>query len=640
MRRIGTSFLLFSLLGTATCSAMTLQNAIQETFNVNHEILSNKYNTEAQQKAYEEKRSGFLPSVDLSNDMQKSKRKNSYKDSTSDNIDINGDKATLSVEQLLYDGGKTSSMVGEAESNYWSSVYDANYKNGEVVLKVAKSYLQLASATEAETILNYNKKAHARGLDIASNNEQISGELLETKKVHSMITTLDDKIITNENQKDEARNEFTKLTRIEKIDSLCRPIIDESLVPKSLDEFLSIVMSNSPKIKEQEKNIEKQSEKIKQVLSRYQPNLKLKVEGVHDKDIELAEKGTQDELIGKLVLNWNFYSGGGDDLALQKERLFLIKEKEILEKTKADEIEKIKNIYFDYINTKNRIANLKKTLAMDIDILKITHQQLEDGSKTFFDELSAKSKVYDSQTNLIKQEYKFIENYFNVISQTGALSDFIQNSANKNCNAQIVEDLTQSNTPKIVDKKGKKKSDDDLLLRSLGSDDSSSKDLKVSDSKPTKTKTSTNSLESDFSDLFKKAGIEYNENNLSTTMKFTPDLFTVKAVNQSDKDISKLDAMLDNLIELISMHNGKIGDIEIELHTALDNNSVIENEKLSQRRAEKVKKYLASKISKSDVNSKTVNVTAIGKGSSELIFKNDVEDKDASTRIVIKLLKK
>ena len=95
-------------------------------------------------------------------------------------------------------------MVGEAESNYWSSIYDANYKNGEVVLKVAKSYLQLASATEAETILNYNKKAHARGLDIASNNEQISGELLETKKVHSMITTLDDKIITNENQKDEA----------------------------------------------------------------------------------------------------------------------------------------------------------------------------------------------------------------------------------------------------------------------------------------------------------------------------------------------------------------------------------------------------------------------------------------------------
>ena len=189
-------------------------------------------------------------------------------------------------------------------------------------------------------------------------------------------------------------------------------------------------------------------------------------------------------------------------------------------------------------------------------------------------------------------------------------------------------------------KKGKKKSDDDLLLRSLGSDDSSSKDLKVSDSKPTKTKTSTNSLESDFSDLFKKAGIEYNENNLSTTMKFTPDLFTVKAVNQSDKDISKLDAMLDNLIELISMHNGKIGDIEIELHTALDNNSVIENEKLSQRRAEKVKKYLASKISKSDISSNAINITTIGKGSSELILKNGVEDKDASTRIVIKLLKK
>ena len=158
MRRIGTSFLLFSLLGTATCSAMTLQNAIQETFNVNHEILSNKYNTEAQQKAYEEKRSGFLPSVDLSNDMQKSKRKNSYKDSTSDNIDINGDKATLSVEQLLYDGGKTSSMVGEAESNYWSSVYDANYKNGEVVKATAglqtKTQIKAIIDTEFATTVN------------------------------------------------------------------------------------------------------------------------------------------------------------------------------------------------------------------------------------------------------------------------------------------------------------------------------------------------------------------------------------------------------------------------------------------------------------------------------------------------------
>lgn len=639
MKRIGTSLLLFTLIGT-TCNGLTLQNAIDQTFNANHEILSNKYHTEAQQKAYEEKKSGFLPSVDLTNDVQKSKRKNNYKDSTKDSIDINGDKATLSIEQLLYDGGKTASMVDEAQANYLGSVFDATDKSNDVVLKVIKSYLQLSSSMEIVSVLNYNKKAHNKGLDIASDNEQISGELLETKKVLSMITSLDDKIISNENQKEEAKNEFIKLTNIENIDSLCRPILDEKLVPKSLDEFLATVLANSPKIKEQEKNVEKQSEKIKQALSKFQPNLKLKLEGVRDKDIELVEKGTQDELIGKVVLNWNFYSGGGDDLGLQKERILLIKEKELLEKIKADEIEKVKNIYLNYENTKQRVENLKKTLAMDIDILRITHQQLADGTRTFFDELGAKSKVYDAQMNLTKQEYKLIENYFSLIIQNGRFSEYLQNGTKDSCLAKNVDDLAQNTVSKSVDKKAKKKNDDDLLQRSLGLEDNQSKDLKVKDTKPTKISKSNATLENDFEQLFKKDNIEYSVNNLSASMKFTPDLFTVKAVNKSDKDISTLDAMLDNIVELISSHDGTIEDIKIELHTALDNNSIIENQKLSQRRADKVKKYLLEKISKSNVESNSINISTIGKGSDELVFKNGVEDKTASTRIVVKLLKK
>ena len=66
----------------------------------------------------------------------------------------------------------------------------------------------------------------------------------------------------------------------------------------------------------------------------------------------------------------------------------------------------------------------------------------------------------------------------------------------------------------------------------------------------------------------------------------------------------------------------------------------IENQKLSQRRADKVKRYLLEKISKNSINSKEINITTIGKGSDELLFKDGVEDKEASTRIVIKLVKK
>lgn len=638
MKKIGTSFLLFALIGT-NCSALTLQNAIEETFSVDHGILSNKYNTQAQEKAYEEKKSSYYPSIDLSNDTQRSNRKNDYKDSATDKTNIDGNKAVLSVEQLLYDGGKTTSIVNEAESNYWSSVYDANAKNNEVILKVIKSYLQLSSFSEIESVLNYNKKAHNTALSIANNNEQISGELLETKKVLSMVSTLEDKIISNTNQKDESKNEFTKHTKIEKIDFLCRPTINESLVPKTLDEFLAVVLANNPKIKEQEKNLQKQSEKINQVLSRYQPNLKLKVEGIHDNDIELAEKGTQQEVVGKVVLNWNFYSGGGDDLSLQKEKLLQIKEKEILEKLKVDEIEKVKNIYSNYFSTKDRIANLKKTLAMDIDILRITNQQLEDGTRTFFDVLNAKSKLYDTQMNLIKQEHKFIENYFSLILEMGHLSDFIQNSSKDSCLSKAVEDLSIDKKGSNTQKPSKNKSEEDLLQKSIGglvdNDSSANTGKKITQLK----KESKNSFESDFEELFKKSALEYNVNDLSSSMKFTPDLFTVKAINQSDKDVETLDALLNNLVELISMHNGAISDIEIELHTSLDS-SAIENQKLSQRRAEKVKKYLLEKISKNNINSKSINISTIGKGSEELILKNGVEDKESSKRIVVKLLKK
>ena len=638
----------------STVSALTLKESVQESILTNSEILSNNLDVKASKKEIRKEESGYYPTIDFDTYYEKSQlRKDINNVPKGDWEKKDGYRATLSVEQLIYDGGKTPSKISEKEYLYKSNLYNTTYKNENIILDIVKAYISVVKNNELLQVLKYSQEAHAEALEIAYNKEEISGEVLETKKTQAMISTVTDRKLSQEIEAKKSISEFKKLTTIESVDNVCRPSIDESVIPETLEEAIEIALENNLMIKEQIALIKKQKEIISQENANYKPKITLNLESSYDDDLELAENGVQEEISGQIKLNWNFFSGGRDKTSSQKEKLVLLKEKKTLEKITSDVKEQVTNLYNTYMQTKKRIENFDDAIKINREILDITNIQLEDGTKTFIDALQAKTKVLDAQSNKIKQEFILLETYFELLNQLSLLGKTILTDEKDVCNITKVENL-------IAKRDDKDNSLDELLDESIIDKNSSENVLDENNTSNKNNNTAVSSAEdlgmddeefvTKLAKIFEDENIKFNVNNLSTTLQITSNSFTLHSVNKKDRFSSILDSFSLKLLKFLNENKDKIKSVKIESYTSSEYrkyNTEIEkfnaNVGLSQRRANKVKKYFTRVAAKNNLDPLFVNIyfNAIGKGPVDLIRNDDgTENVKASRRIIIRIIKK
>ena len=140
--------------------------------------------------------------------------------------------------------------------------------------------------------------------------------------------------------------------------------------------------------------------------------------------------------------------------------------------------------------------------------------------------------------------------------------------------------------------------------------------------------------------LKEKLGNSINIDEKSGAIKFSSNiLFDQSAYKLKDSSKKELDVVLKKYISTLLEDNEirkYIHGITIEGHTNSDG-SYLSNLQLSQQRALEVMQFLyeSNSIDKDLLNK---YVSSSGKSSSDLIYKNGVEDKDASRRIEIKFI--
>jgi len=140
--------------------------------------------------------------------------------------------------------------------------------------------------------------------------------------------------------------------------------------------------------------------------------------------------------------------------------------------------------------------------------------------------------------------------------------------------------------------------------------------------------------------LKEKLGKSINIDEKSGAIKFSSNiLFDQSAYKLKDSSKKELDMVLKKYISTLLEDKEirkYIHGITIEGHTNSDG-SYLSNLQLSQQRALEVMQFLyeSNSIDKDLLNK---YVSSSGKSSSELIYKDGVEDKDASRRIEIKFI--
>lgn len=433
IKKITYSLSVIALLMTSL-EATSLKDVVDHTIQNNQDIVSKSLNNEAYKKYIDEQRGGYYPKLDVTAYLgvrdEKETRRGEVKDETS----YKGGNAQVDLEQLLYDGNLTPSLVEEAQARYSSNKLKNSNDVENILFDSISSYLNILKFDERILVSQDNLNIHKDYLEIASQTEKINGEVLDKVQTKAKIHSAKSTLFSEQNSKNSAQSAFTKNVGMKIEGDICRPIIDESKIPTNLESLQKSVLENNYQILEQIENIKEQRAIIAKEKAGFLPTLKFKLQGIYDKDL-LDEELKTNTYSGKLELKYNIFNGMVNDARTQREELFLKEAQAKLDTVTKSVLDEVTVAYETYNTAKKQIAELKQFIEENRQIIDIYKDQFDAGTRNFIDVLNVEGDLYSSKISLINTEYAMYTAYYELLKATSSLQSTVTSSVAQSCGA-------------------------------------------------------------------------------------------------------------------------------------------------------------------------------------------------------------
>ncbi|UTJ06307.1 TolC family protein [Arcobacter roscoffensis] len=440
-----------SLLASATLlNAYTLKQSVQKVLDQNPEVIAEKKNQEAFKKYVDEREGNYYPRIDIDGRIEKVNTEKNYDQPNNNNNEDGSDQEDgynfgIALNQMIYDGDLTPSRVNEAKHNDLANKYRTNRNIENIVLETIGAYTGFVQYTEFLALTKDMIATNEENLEIAKQKEDISGEVLETYQVDSKLSFVKEKYLEEQDLKSSRVSTFKRYIGGKPQGNECRPSIDETIFPSSLQKIVEKAVLNNYEILEQIERVKAQREKIAQADASFLPSLNLELKAITDNDLSLNEEGVENQAFARLNLAWNLYNGGSDHAISTQEELFLAEQKQRLDAITKKVVENVKVTYQRYQKNKKRIDVLKKYVVANENIVDVYKSEFEAGTRTFVDILNAQTDLYEAKKSLVSREFELYSNYYDLLNSLSILVPSVLNSNISQCVNSKLEDTSTTN---------------------------------------------------------------------------------------------------------------------------------------------------------------------------------------------------
>ncbi|BAK72174.1 TolC family protein [Arcobacter sp. L] len=431
-------FACISFFASSFLHAASLKESVERVLSTNPEVIAERNNQEAFKKYIDERKANYLPRIDIDGRLEKSNSDKRYDQPNSNNY-VNGSdqedgyNVGIALNQMLYDGDLTPSQVREAKHNDLANKYRSDNNIENVVYETITAYTGLVQYDEMLGLTKDMITTNEENLQIAKEKEAISGEILETYEVDSKLSFVKEKYLEENDLKSSRISTFKRYVGIDPTGNECRPKMDLSKIPNSLQQIVELAVLRNNEILEQIERVKAQREKIAQADAKFLPNFSLELKALTDNDLSLNEEGIENQVYGRINLAWNLYNGGGDHAVSKQEELFLAEQKERLDAVTNKVVESLKVNYQRFLKNKDRISVLKDYVVANENIVEVYKSEFESGTRTFVDILDAQTVLYEAKKSLVNREYELYKNYYDILFSLSMVTDTVLDPKNDVC---------------------------------------------------------------------------------------------------------------------------------------------------------------------------------------------------------------
>ena len=423
MKKIFISLFLSSFLFT-NAYAVTLYQALNETYKNNTQLNAERENIKAAEEDINISQADYLPSVSLngSKSFENTNEITTQGGADASVSDVNPLSSSIKLEQTLFDQGR-----------------DFTHQKNIVGLDLAKAKLVkkeqdiLYSAIDAYTGLILAREK----LNINRRNLNLLIRQVETDKVRldrGQITITD--LSQSESSLAEAQAQFTQSTSdllisklnyeniIGKVDDPTK--LKKSLnsivgIPGSLSKAISLSKENNPDIKIAELELIQSEKDIEISEADLKPTATLSLERSYNYDLSSTYDEREKDVL-KATVSWPFYSGGKKRSKINKSSNITSRKRLLLEDAIKTNETNVSSAWSSLEASKGFLNSVRA----QVRAAKIANEgisaEYERGSRTTLDVIQSNSLLLSAQISLANSERNYLLSQYSLLKAAGLLN--------------------------------------------------------------------------------------------------------------------------------------------------------------------------------------------------------------------------
>lgn len=424
-KRVISSICAIFLFSNLNAKDILLEELINTAIQNNSNIKISKYQEEIKDANYENSKAGYLPRISAVGEVAKYDIKGSNSNQVEDNVT----GASLTVNQLIYDFGKTSNIIDSAKEDYLASNFETVKNISFTVLKIKEAYYNILSsfhqinlAKESikidELHLVQAEKYYKAGvrtlIDVTDAQLKLSNSKLELVQAQYNLKNAQTKLISilgvDEIQNIDIKNvqEITTLAKILEISNL------------QLENLLNNGYENRPELKMFEKQINAQTLKLKSNRAEYYPTVDFDAT-YSDKDSDKIASVDVKQATAGVYLKWDLYTGDSTQSNIKSSLASLNTLKQQVVQQKLQIKEEVTNAYFKVKENEESINIALLTVDLSTQKLNLANQRYIAGLNDLVELNESKLQYTQAKNKLINTYYDYLRSIANLDYTTGII---------------------------------------------------------------------------------------------------------------------------------------------------------------------------------------------------------------------------
>ena len=414
----------FMLLNFSNVSAVTLYDALNQTYQSNIQLNAERENLKASEEDVNISKADYMPSITLSGTKsQEDTNKLTNQNGTNASItDVDPFTTSIKLEQKILDFGRGLDL-----------------KKSKAGLDLAKAKLikkeqdVLHSAIDAYSNLIFSREKY----NINEKNLNLLKLQVENDKIRldrGQITIAD--LAQSESSLAGAQAQFTqsknelliaKLTyenvigKISDVDQLEKSSNSFVSIPNSLNEAIDLSKKNNPDIKIAKFDLVQSEKDLSISKSDLAPTATLSLERSHAEDISSTYDEREKDVL-KATVSWPFYSGGKKFSTIKKNSNLMTRKRLLLDDAVRTNETNVTSVWSSLDSSKSFLNSVKAQVrAAQIANDGIT-AEYQRGSRSTLDVIQSNALLLSAQISLANSEKNYLMAQYNLLKAVGLLN--------------------------------------------------------------------------------------------------------------------------------------------------------------------------------------------------------------------------